>query len=144
MELEKILEDFYDYFRAPEYTNVKNFPVHKNPSKKEIDEIIKDTEEESARFIADPDKEIVYVFPANILHQYVSDKIYKTKPSILLFGLARKGAGRYLGEFGQAIGSDINDEKYYENILKKDWNWLNKYFDIEPMTSTIFRRYLGK
>jgi|SRR6056297_1869234 len=145
MKLEQILEAFYNYYKAPSYTNLKEYPVHKNPTNKEVNEIIKETEDvDSVRFIADPNEKEVFVFPVTILHEDVAKKICNKQPEYLLFGLANKEKNKFVAEFGQLWGTDVKEETYYEDALKIDWNWIDKYFDIAPLMTTLMRRYKNK
>lgn len=141
----KIDEVFLDYYKAPKYASgFKDYAVHKNPTRKEMRELAEESSEDTIRFIADPDKEELYIFPNEILHEDAVKKIYNEKPGFLLFGLARKESSKYKAEFGQTYGKDVEQETYYEDILKKEWLWLDKYVDTAPMFTTVMRRHLGK
>lgn len=140
----KLYEVFENYYKAPHYaSHLKEYPVHKNPASKEIKEVMDESDIEAIRFIADPSKEIIYIFPVDILHTDVAKNLYDN-PEFLLFGVASKHDNKLEAEFGQAYGSEVEQDNYYENILKKEWNWLDKYMDIAPMFTTVMRRYRGK
>lgn len=137
----KLEEAFFDEYKAPPYIRIfKSFPVFKNPTKKEMQEAIKDSSYSSLRFIADPDKKDVYVFYSDVLHELVAKKIYPNKPDYLLFGIGNPDNGKIKAEFGQLYGSEI-PKKQYEDFLKKDWEFTQKYFDVAPMFATVMMRH---
>lgn len=146
MKVRQILEDFYNEYKAPLYLgHFNSFPVFKEPSKKEMEEVIKSSSHLALRFIADSAKKDLYVFSSDVMHELVTKKIYDSKPKLLLFGMAEKEDGELKAQFGQAWGTQLKSgTNYYEAILKEDWEWLNKYFNMAPLFLTVMRRYKGQ
>lgn len=137
----KLEEAFFDEYKAPLYLgSFDSFPVFKNPTKKEMQEAIKGSSYSSLRFIADPKKKDVYVFYSDVLHELVAKKVYPSKPEYLLFGIGNPENGGIKAAFGQLYGTKIPD-KQYEDFLKRDWEFLQKYFDVAPMFTTVMMRY---
>lgn len=138
----KLHEAFFDEYKAPQYLEgFDSFPVFKNPTKKEMQEAIRGSSHPSLRFIADPDKQDLYVFYSDVLHELVAKKIYSTKPRYLLFGVGEREDGEMKAKFGQIWGTDVKQSTYYESVLRADWSWLEKYFNMAPLFKTVMMRY---
>lgn len=142
MKLNQLLESFYDMYKAPPYAiHMGEYTVYKDPTKKETSETMGESTHPSLRFIADPNKKDLYVFPSDIMHELVAKKIYSSTPPYLLFGIADKSDGELKARFGQIWGYDVKQKTYYKSILKTDWEWLNKYFNMAPLFATVMTRY---
>lgn len=138
----KLQEAFFDMYKAPIYAlHLGEYTVYKDPTKKEIDSIIKESTFPALRFVANPDKKEVYIFPSDIMHEIVAKKVYSSKPRYLLFGIGEKDSGETKAKFGQIWGTDVKSGTYYESVLRADWSWLEKYFNMAPLFETVMRRY---
>ncbi len=118
-------EEFFDAItRLDSY-----YEIFINPTSKELDEVSKQTEiatyEESIRFVAIKKKKELYVWSADVLHQYMLNKIdfkYGTdKYGDYLIGIIEKREGKWVM---------LNSNYTEMGSLIKDWDWVNKYIDI--------------
>lgn len=138
----KLQEAFYNMYKAPIYAmHMGEYTVYKNPTTKEAKEVLDESTFPALRFIADPNKKDVYIFPSDIMHELVAKKIYSSKPKYLLFGIGEKEDGEIKARFGQIWGTEVKSDTYYESVLRADWSWLEKYFNMAPLFETVMRRY---
>lgn len=137
MKLKKILFDIKEEFELGLDTNYGYVEVFKNPISQEID--LAKNDENKIRFVADPDKEDVYVWDAEVLHHEVC-----TELNIMYYGFADYLAGK-----GEVEGSKIeinfegletnyyNDDLYNSiltDIIKEKYDWMSEYkFDMKSL-----------
>jgi len=120
---ENINERFLDYVKTSYSDN--SYPVHKNPSSKEMKEIRKTQgkDDNELRGIIDFDKKDFYLFPSNLLHQMVSNKFNRK------FDNATNIMCEFIPSKGKLKVLKITHVKGDKKKLEKE-QWLKKYLDI--------------
>lgn len=140
--------------------------IFKNPTSKELNDVIKADEYDEFRFAIDrrKGKNAVYVWPSNLTHADAAHKLGLPYPDIeMMYGIGKKYKDkleaydavtskdykeRYIYYISYMRNITKNDKLYksakkeYE-ITKLDWqkhvskNWKNKWIDVEKIVSAL-------
>ncbi len=119
----------------------ETFDVFKNPDRKEMKEV---SVANTIRYIAYYPTKTVYVFSPTILHQSVQKKLgIKTgddyfNSSDLIGGVAVKNGNSW--QTDEAHNLEMGGIKHKEEILKKDWKWVEKYIKVSDYLNEMRRR----
>jgi hypothetical protein len=125
----------------------KNVDIFKNPSLKEISEVA--NELGSFRFIAYHPTKTVYIFSSDTVHHEVIKKLNLSKKNIDYFDMddVIGGEAVYKKDEKRAVCSDYphnvmhGAQRKNKEIVKKDWNWINKYISIDNILKKLRRLY---
>ena len=115
---ELLNEVFVDYAQSPYSRDKSIYGIYKNPTSKELKNLIKEEKPISFRVVLDNKKKDVYVFNSALLHDYVIKKVFKdTLTGQSRIGRIYKGLASLDGKIREVYNAE--DEEYKE--IKK---WL--------------------
>jgi len=131
--------------------NKEKFEVLKNPSVKEMRELVKSEKLKEVRFISDNKTKNIYVWYVNLaIHSEIYEKIYGKlnydsiiNDGVFIFGLAELKGGKFTMSSSDLMmyycdkGMDM--EKLY-----KDSKWVNSYIKVDEFIKTQMNYSKGK
>ena len=129
------------YFNTAELKNIytgqkKTAEVFINPTSKEMDEVSQTVYgKKYIRFIANSKTKEIYAFPPEVMHAVINKKLnLKSSEYFSIWGVAEKNGSKWTAiSFDQAAF----EEKVKNSIIKKNWDWVNKFIDINTLIAEL-------
>jgi hypothetical protein len=131
MTFKTILKEvFVDYVKDP-YKSKKLHSVYKNPTSRELRDLVKEEKPSEIRFIVDKKNKEVYVFGSDLLHDEAAKKVLKKRTSGM--------ADRYTHGIADKKGNIISLRRYRLSNpeTRKEFSWLKKYLGF-PLNEEAF------
>jgi len=131
MTFTNILDEAFADYVKDKYSKNKLHGVYKNPTSRELRDLVKEEKPSEIRFIVDKRLKEVYAFSSDLLHDEAAKKILKKQTSSM--------ADRYVHGIADKKGNIISLRKHRLSNPKtrEEFSWLKKYFSF-PLTEESF------
>ena len=131
MTFTNILDEAFADYVKDRYSKNKLHGVYKNPTSRELRDLVKEEKAAEIRFIVDMKNKEVYAFSSDLLHDEAAKKILKKQTSSM--------ADRYVHGIADKKGNIISLRRHRLSNpeTRKKFEWLKKYFSF-PLTEDAF------
>lgn len=147
MKLQSYLKEKYlNTIRTSGY-NAGDYEVFTNPTSKERQELIKNSDYRGYRYLIDFKQKKVYIVSSKTFHQELMDNIKELPPFDEFWRLRKHHDRIFTGDYSGRHNSDalfgpVYKKKELEYLLSLDWSWAKRYLDdIEGIKQMVQDEY---